>query len=131
MRRVVPVNPDLAFLILRLVLGAVMLAHGFPKVTGFAGTAGFFASAGVPAPTLAAAYAAAVEVGGGVLILLGIAVDIVGLLFAIDMLGAIIFVHIKNGFTAQGGYEFPLILLAASLAVALAGPGAYSMGGRK
>ena len=35
MRRVVPVNSDLAFLILRLVLGAVMLAHGLPKVTGF------------------------------------------------------------------------------------------------
>ena len=101
MRRVVPVNSDLAFLILRLVLGAVMLTHGFPKVTGFAGTAGFFASAGVPVPTLAAAYAAVVEVGGGVLILLGIAVDIVGLLFAVDMIGAIVFVAFKNGF--RGG----------------------------
>ncbi len=131
MRRVVPVNSDLAFLILRLVLGAVMLAHGFPKVTGFAGTAGFFASAGIPAPTLAAAYATAVEVGGGVLILLGIAVDIVGLLFALDMIGAIMFVHIKNGFMAQGGYEFPLTLLVIAVAIALAGPGAYSVGGRK
>ena len=131
MRRFVPLNLDLAFLILRLVLGAVLLAHGIPKVTGFAGTAGFFASVGVPAPTLAAAFAAAVEVGGGVLIILGIAVDIAGLLFALDILGAIIFVHFKNGFTGQGGYEFPLMLFAAAVAVALAGPGAYSVGGRK
>src|SRR3954453_20195160 len=99
MRRLVPVNSDLAFLILRLVLGAVMVTHGFPKVTGFSGTAGFFASAGIPAPTLAAAYAGVVEVGGGVLILLGIAVYVFGLLFALDMIGAITFVHFKNGFS--------------------------------
>ena len=118
MRRVVPINLDLALLVLRLVLGAVMLAHGLPKVTGFAGTASFFASAGIPFPTLAAAYAAIVEVGGGILLLLGVAVDIA-------------FVHLKNGFTGQGGYEFPLTLLAVAVGLALAGPGAYSVGGRK
>ena len=131
MRRVVPINLDLALLALRVVLAAVMLAHGLQKVTGFAGTAGFFASAGIPAPTLLAAYAAVVEVGGGVLMLLGVAVDIVGLLFALDMIGAIVFVHFKNGFSGQGGYEFPLTLLAVTVALALAGPGAYSVGGRK
>lgn len=131
MRRVVPVNLDLALLILRVVLGAVMVAHGLPKLTGFSGTVGYFGSVGVPAPTLAAALAAAVEVGGGILILLGVAVDIAGSLFVLDMLGAIAFVHLKNGFTGQGGVEFPLLLLAAAAAVALAGPGAYSVGGRK
>jgi putative oxidoreductase len=131
MRRLVPVNLDLALLVLRVVLAAVMLAHGLPKVTGFAGIAGFFASAGIPAPTLAAAYATVVEVGGGVLILLGVAVDIAGLLFAVDMIGAIVFVHIKNGFSGQGGFEFPLTLLAAAVTLALAGPGAFSVGGRK
>jgi putative oxidoreductase len=129
MRRLIPVNIDLALLILRVVLAAVMLAHGIPKITGFSGTAGFFASAGVPAPTLAASYAAIVEVGGGILILLGIAVDVVGLLFAVDMLGAIVFVAFKNGF--RGGWEFELTLLVIAVALALGGPGAYSVGGRK
>jgi putative oxidoreductase len=131
MRRVIPVNLDLALLVLRVVLAAVMLAHGLPKLTGFSGIAGFFASAGIPAPTLAAAFATLAEVGGGTLILLGVAVDIAGLLFAVDMLGAIVFVHFKNGFSGQGGWEFPFTLLGIALALALAGPGAYSVGGRK
>lgn len=131
MRRVVPVNLDLALLLLRVVLAAVMLAHGLPKVTGFNDVVGFFGSTGVPAPALAAAFATLAEVGGGILILLGVAVDIAGLLFAVDMLGAIVFVHFKNGFTGEGGYEFPLILLTAAVALALAGPGAYSVSGRK
>ncbi len=131
MRRVVPLNADLALLVLRVVLAAVMLAHGLPKVAGFSGTAGGFQTMGIPAPTLAAGFAAVVETGGGILILLGLAVDIAGALFAVDMLGAIVFVHFKNGFSGKGGYEFPLTLLAVAVALALAGPGAYSVSGRK
>lgn len=131
MRRAVPLNLDLALLVLRVVLAAVMLAHGLPKITGFNGFVGFYGSAGIPAPALAAAFSTAVEVGGAILILLGIAVDIAGLLFAIDMLGAIVFVHFKNGFNAPGGWEFPLTLLAVGAGLAFAGPGAYSVGGRK
>jgi putative oxidoreductase len=130
-RRVVPINLDLALLALRVALAAVMIAHGLAKVTGFGGTAGFFGSVGVPLPTLAAAYATIVEIGGGILILLGVAVDIAGLLFAIDMLGALIFVHFKKGFATQGGSEFPLTLLAVAVALALAGPGSYAVGGRQ
>jgi putative oxidoreductase len=131
MRRLVPLNADLALLILRIVLAAVLLAHGLPKVTGFSGTAGFLGSAGVPAPTLAAAYAVMAEVGGGILLLLGIAVDIAGLLVAVDMLGAMIFFHFKNGFSGPGGWEFPFALLGIALALALAGPGGYSVGARR
>jgi putative oxidoreductase len=129
MRRVIPVNLDLALLILRVALAAVMLTHGLPKATGFSGTAGFFASAGIPAATLAAAFATVVEVLGGILMLLGVRVDIVGLLFALDMLGAITFVHFKNGWSGQGGFEFTFVLLCGALAVALAGAGRYAVGG--
>jgi putative oxidoreductase len=129
MRRFLPYHPDAALLILRLVLGIIMIYHGYPKLTGFAGTAGFFASAGVPLPTLAAAFATVVEVFGGILIIIGVAADLAGLLFAIDMVGAMIFVHIKNGFaTSSGGIEFPLALLAMALVVAFAGPGKFAPG---
>jgi putative oxidoreductase len=71
------------------------------------------------------------EVGGGLLLLLGVLTDVAGLLVAIDMLGAIIFVHAKNGFPVMdGGIEWPLALLAMALGVALAGPGRFSVGGR-
>ncbi|MEO7985728.1 MAG: DoxX family protein [Gemmatimonadales bacterium] len=131
MRRIVPVNPDLALLVLRVLLAAVMLAHGLSKISNFSGIVGGFGGMGVPAPALAATYATVAEVGGGVLILLGVAVDIAGLLIAIDMLGAIVFVHFKNGFTGQGGWEFPAAMLSIAVALTLTGPGAYSVGGRK
>jgi putative oxidoreductase len=131
MRRLLPLNLDLALLLLRVVLGVVMLAHGVPKLLHFGGVAQGFAGMGVPAPTLAAAFATLVEVGGGLLLLLGVATDIFGLLFAIDMLGAIIFVHAAKGFSAgNGGWEFPLVLIAIALALALAGPGRYAVRSR-
>jgi putative oxidoreductase len=129
MRRVIPVNLDFALLLLRVALAAVMLVHGLPKVTGFSGTAEGFAHMGIPLPTLAAAFAALAEVLGSILILLGIAVDIAGLAIAIDMLGAIVFAKLKNGFTGQDNYQFEFILLAVALALALAGPGRYAVGG--
>jgi putative oxidoreductase len=84
---------------------------------------------GIPLPALSAIFSTVAEVGGGLLLLLGVFTDIAGLLVAIDMLGAIIFVHAKNGFAVNdGGYEWPLALLAMGLAIALAGPGRYAVG---
>jgi putative oxidoreductase len=129
MRRFLPANLDGALLILRLVLGIIMVVHGFPNVTNFAGTAEFFGGSGVPLPTLSATFSTIAEAGGGLLLILGVATDIAGLLIIIDMLGAILFVHLEKGFLiANGGYEWPLALLAMALAIALAGPGRYALG---
>jgi putative oxidoreductase len=129
MRRLLPLNIDLALLILRVVLGVIMIYHGWPKLTNLGGTIEGFSGMGIPAPAIAAIFATLVEVVGGFLVLVGAFADIAGLMFAIDMLGAIIFVHAKNGFSAsEGGVEFPLALLAMALAIALAGPGRYAVG---
>ena len=131
MRRLLPLNLDAALLILRVVLGIIMVYHGWPKVTGLGGVIEGFTGMGVPLPALSAVFATVAEVGGGVLLLIGAFTDIAGLLVAIDMLGAITFVHAKNGFAVNdGGVEWPLALLAMGLAVALAGPGRFSVGGR-
>jgi putative oxidoreductase len=131
MRRLLPLNPDAALLIVRVVLGIIMLYHGWPKLTDLGGWIERFAGMGVPLPPLTATFSMVVEVGGGLLLLLGVLTDIAGLLFAIDMLGAIIFYHAKNGFAAsEGGVEWPLALLAMALAIALAGPGRFAVGGR-
>jgi putative oxidoreductase len=130
MRRLLPLNPDAALLILRVVLGIIMLYHGWPKLTDLGGTIEGFTGMGVPLPALSALFATVAEVGGGLLLLLGVLTDVAGLLVAIDMLGAITFVHAKNGFAVNdGGVEWPLALLAMGLAVALAGPGRFSAGG--
>jgi putative oxidoreductase len=129
MRRLLPLDFDLALLILRVVLGIIMIYHGWPKLTNLGGTIEGFSGMGIPAPAVAAIFATLVEVVGGILVLVGAFADIAGLMFAIDMLGAITFVHAKNGFSAsEGGVEFPLALLAMALAIALAGPGRYAVG---
>jgi putative oxidoreductase len=130
MRRLLPINPDAALLILRVVLGIIMLYHGWSKVTNFAGTIEGFTGMGVPLPAVAAVFATVAEVGGGLLMLLGVLTDVAGLLFAIDMLGAITFAHAKNGFAVhEGGVEWPMALVAMALAIALSGPGRYAVGG--
>ena len=129
MRRLLPINTDLALLILRVVLGIVMIYHGWPKLTNLSGTIEGFTGMGIPAPAVAAIFATVAEVLGGLLMLVGAFTDIAGLMFVIDMLGAITFVHAKNGFSAsKGGIELPLVLLTMALAIALAGPGRYSVG---
>jgi putative oxidoreductase len=125
MRRYLPQNLDLALLVLRLALAAILLYHGLPKVMNFGGTVAGFQSMHVPAPTLTAAFAALAEVIGGLLILFGLAVDIAGLLVVIDMLGAIVTVQLPKGF---GGWEHEFSILAMALALALAGPGRSSVG---
>ncbi|MGH7581182.1 MAG: DoxX family protein [Gemmatimonadales bacterium] len=129
MRRLLPINLDAALLILRVVLGIIMVYHGWAKVTNLGGTIEGFTGMGIPLPALAALFATVAEVGGGLLMLIGALTDIAGLLFAIDMLGAITFVHAKNGFAVdKGGFEWPLALLAMALAIALAGPGRFAVG---
>ena len=129
MRRYLPLNLDLAFLILRLALAAILLYHGLPKVMNFGQTVAGFQTMHIPAPTLTAGFAILAEVVGGILILLGIAVDLAGLLVAVDMLGAIFAVHWVNGFDfTKGGWEHPFSVLVMALVLALAGPGDYAVG---
>ena len=132
MRRLLPLNADLGLLILRVVLGIIMIYHGWPKLTNLGGTIEGFTGMGIPLPALSAVFALIAELVGGLLMLAGAFTDIAGLLFAIDMLGAITFVHAKNGFpVAENGIEWPLALLAMALASALAGPGRYSVLARR
>jgi putative oxidoreductase len=121
---------DLAQLLARLGLGAVFLAHGWQKLVtnGVDGTAGFFASVGVPLPTVSAWFATLVELVGGGLLVLGLAVPVAGLLLAVDMIGAWLFVHRGSGvFVADGGWELVLALGVGSLVLAAVGAGRYSI----
>ncbi|MGB0117415.1 MAG: DoxX family protein [Terriglobales bacterium] len=121
----------LALLVMRLVLGAIMIAHGYHKVFGgFHHHMDMVGSLGIP--RWLAYFSAGTEFFGGIGIVLGLFTRFCSLAFVIEMGVAIWKVHFKNGLTGTGGYEFPLAL--ATIAFALicygGGPWAATFGGR-
>jgi putative oxidoreductase len=121
---------DLAILVARIGVGVVFVAHGWQKLVtfGVAGTAAAFGRQGVPVPAVSAWYAALVELLGGAALVLGLAVPVAGILLALDMLGAYLFVHAGHGiFISRGGGELAIALGVASLLLAAVGAGRFSL----
>jgi putative oxidoreductase len=121
-------------LLLRVVFGLALAAHGAQKLFGWfgghgvRGTAGFFGQLGFRSPLTMAVLAGGAELGGGLLLALGLATPLAAFAIAVVMLNAIWAVHWKNGFwNANGGYELNLFVLAAVLAITAAGPGRFSL----
>ncbi|OPA89790.1 hypothetical protein BFW87_22245 [Pseudomonas fluorescens] len=118
-----------AALVLRLILGAMFLAHGLTKLLVFtpAGTAGFFQSVGFPG--FLAYPVIAFEITAGVLLLLGVYARWVAGLAAVQLLVAST-VHFANGWSftnANGGWEYPVFLAFTALALALLDDGAWAL----
>ncbi|GIW20697.1 MAG: hypothetical protein KatS3mg065_0993 [Chloroflexota bacterium] len=121
---------DWGLLALRAAVGIIFIVHGWPKVTGARGMAeamGRPGTAGVAFITVQGV----VEAVGGVLLILGIWTQLVNVLFAIIMVGAIYLKNtmMKTGFMAMQatGWEFDFVLLAANLALLTLGPGAIAV----
>jgi putative oxidoreductase len=121
-------------LLLRLVVGGTMFAHGAQKLFGWfggggiRGTAGFFGSnLGFRAP-LAMATLAGLAEAGGLLLAAGFLTPLAALGIAVVMLTAIAAVHWSKGFfNTNGGFEFNLTLLTAAVALAATGPGRFAV----
>ncbi len=114
---------------LRVVTGLIFLVHGWQKLQGgIPQTAGFVGSLGFPAPEVFAVLLIAAEVGGGILLILGAFTHWVSKVLVLVSLIALVLVHLKNGFLASnGGYEFILLILAASVSIMITGAGAWSV----
>jgi len=125
---------DLGLLILRLVVGLTLSAHGAQKLFGWfggyglAGTGGFMEHLGFHPGKRAALFAGLAELGGGLLLALGAATPLAAAVLIGVMLVAIVTVHLEKGFfVTAGGYEYPLLVVAVALTFAFAGPGRLSV----
>jgi putative oxidoreductase len=125
---------ELAPLILRVVLGTIMAAHGLQKLqAGPANFGAFLGQMGVPLPTLMGYVVTFVELVGAVLLIVGLLSRLAALVLTIDLVVAISLVKVHVGFLSppQGGAgaELDLALIAGFLAILLAGPGRLSVDG--
>jgi putative oxidoreductase len=123
---------EMGIAILRVVVGIVFLAHGYQKLfdIGINGVTHMFHGVGIPQAHIAAIVVSLVEFLGGIALILGIGTRWAAALLAVNMAVAIAKVHLHNGlFSSKGGFEFPLTLLAACVAIALGGPGSFAVGG--
>src|SRR5215471_10542749 len=119
-----------AVLLLRISLGLLFLAHVGLKIFVFTvpGTVGYFQSLGLPAFV---AYATiALELLGGIALIIGFYAPYVALPLAVEILGTIVTVHGANGWMFQnegGGWEFPALWAVALVSLALLGDGAFAL----
>lgn len=118
----------------RVIVGAIMAAHGGQKLAGGPANFGaFLAQLGVPLPTLMAYVVTFVELIGGVLLILGLFSRVAALLLTINLVVAISLVKANVGLIAPpeagAGAELDLALIAGFLVVLLAGPGKLALDG--
>lgn len=125
---------DVALLVSRVAVGAVMAAHGAQKLFGAWGGpgvekfSGFIKSIGFVPPLVWAWIASIAEFGGGLFLILGIFPRLSAAAISATMLVAVVFVHGKSGFFASGGgYEYPFLILLVSLSLIISGAGKLSL----
>ena len=124
---------DIGLLLLRLAVGLTMAAHGGQKLFGWfggygiAGTGGFLEGLGFRPGKVHAVLAGLAELVGGLLLALGLLTPLGSALVLSVMIVAVGSVHLPKGFfVSDGGFEYNLVIMAAALALAFTGPGAYS-----
>jgi putative oxidoreductase len=120
-------------LLLRIGAGGTLFAHGAQKLFGWfggpgpKGTGGFFGAMGFRAPIVMAVLAGLGETSGAVFAF-GFLTPFFAVGMATVMFVAILTVHWTKGFfSANGGYEFPLVIATVAVAVAATGPGRFSL----
>lgn len=131
-------SDDIGAFVARIALGVVILPHGLQKLlglfegAGFSGTVEFFVSSGIPA--LVAILIIIGESFGAVGLIAGFLSRLAALGITVIMLGAIVTVHLQNGFfmnwggTAAGeGFEFHLLAVGLGLIVLIKGGGIWSV----
>src|SRR4051794_39740040 len=129
-----------ALLVLRIIPGLLVMGHGLQKLVppgysppllhaaGHRGTGAGFESLGIRPAVPAAVLAGSAELAAGFLLATGLLTPVGTVLIGAVMITAILKVHISNGiWAADGGFEFPLMLLTVGFAITALGPGSLSV----
>jgi len=126
----------LGLLIMRLVVGLTMAAHGAQKLFGWfggyglTGTGGFLEQLGFIPGRRIALFAGVAEFAGGLLLALGLATPLAATLIISVMFVAVATVHVKHGyFNHNQGFEYNLTLAVVALSLAIMGAGPVSVDG--
>jgi putative oxidoreductase len=124
---------DTGLLMLRVVVGLLLVAHGTRKLCsrfgggGLAGTTRFFGSIGYWPPRSMARFAATTEVVGGSALVVGLTTPLAAAA-VIGLMLNVVAVHRRNGLWAvDNGYEYPLTLAAVAATLGFTGAGAASV----
>ena len=121
-----PRQLSLGLAALRIAFATIFIRHGAQKlfVYGFAGVTGAFTQMGVPFPGVMGPLIGILEFFGGIALAMGFLTRLLAVGFVFDMLGAILLVQLKRGFS---GYELEFLLLGSSVALFLMGAGRFSV----
>ncbi len=115
--------------VLRVVTGIIFALHGWQKLEGgLPMVAGMLEGMAFPAPMLMAVLLIAAELVGGIFLILGFLTRWSAKVLAVVSVVALVVVHLPNGFfMSTGGYEYILLLLAASVSLMFSGAGRWSL----
>ena len=139
LRKLTATENSAAIAILRVILGVVFFAHGAQKMLGWFGGYGFSATMGafthnMHIPAVFAFLAIAAEFFGGIGLILGLLTRIAAFGITVNMVVAILTVHLANGFfmnwsgAQKGeGFEYHLVVLAITVFLMIKGGGAASV----
>jgi putative oxidoreductase len=121
---------DIAYTLVRGIIGYILFMHGWGKITGagVAGVSGYMAKQGLEPATLFALAAIFLETVGAICIIFGLFTRFFAAAIAVEMALAFLVVHFKAGFAAnKGGFEYVLLLGIVMFAIAIRGGGPYSV----
>ena len=122
-------SDNVSKLLVRLVIGAIFIFHGYELVrlgTGAVGAA--FGTVGIPAKTFFAVIVPWVQIVGGTAVVLGLYTRLAAKFLIAVAAVALLTVHVSKGFNVyNGGYEFILLILVSCVSIMIMGAGAYSL----
>ncbi len=132
-----PANPsaaqDTLALVGRILIALLFVPAGFAKLTGFAGTVGYISSVGAPLPQVAAAIAVLVELGVGLMLLVGFKTRFAAVVLAVFTLAASVMFHnywsmpVDKAFVNQLMFFKNVAVAGGLLAIAAFGAGRFSI----